>query len=278
MSSCARRMCSSELPRRMLEAGRASAALVGRNPVDRLVEPDVRLLPVEQTRRDDRGARSRSILASASLISAVDRIRQPHTGTSRRVPAERPRPAPSPRCGPPAARRYPCRARRGWSHTARSSRCSDRCRPAGTAGSSFMSVSQSVSDRRSVSAPTVSPWTTTANTRPARCRGYAHPFSSSAFASSDLLPVRRRLIGIAAVRAHQAVDHQLQHARRLIPVDGRDDHHAVRSHPARIELVHPVDAPVPWRDWDSRSTASGRAASPWRRTPCTEESDGRTAR
>ncbi len=50
----------------------------------------------------------------------------------------------------------------------------------------------------------------------------------------------RRRIGIAAIRADQAVDHQLQGARRLIPVHRRHDHHAVRGNEARVDLVHPV--------------------------------------
>src|SRR6185436_16502221 len=54
------------------------------------------------------------------------------------------------------------------------------------------------------------------------------------------LPARRRRIRIAAVGADEAIDHQLQHARRLIPVHGRNDQHAVRRNPARIQLVHPV--------------------------------------
>ena len=54
------------------------------------------------------------------------------------------------------------------------------------------------------------------------------------------LPACRRRIRVAAVGAHEAIDHQFQYARRLIPVHRRDDHHALRRDPARIELVHPV--------------------------------------
>ena len=61
------------------------------------------------------------------------------------------------------------------------------------------------------------------------------PWPSPAF-----LPAVRRRVGIAAVGADQPVDHQLQHARRLVPVDRRDDHHAVRRRPALVDLGHPV--------------------------------------
>ena len=40
-----------QLPRRVLEAGRAGAAPVGRDPVDGLVESDMRVLPVEERTR-----------------------------------------------------------------------------------------------------------------------------------------------------------------------------------------------------------------------------------
>ena len=39
-----------ELPRRVLEAGRACAALLGRDAFNRLVEADMRLFPVEEAR------------------------------------------------------------------------------------------------------------------------------------------------------------------------------------------------------------------------------------
>jgi hypothetical protein len=51
-----------------------------------------------------------------------------------------------------------------------------------------MSRSQSVNDRRSVSAPSASAWTKIANARPERWRGYGHPFSSIAFALAGSLP------------------------------------------------------------------------------------------
>ena len=103
-----------------------------------------------------------------------------------------------------------------------------------------MSSSQSVSDRRSVSAPAASPWTTTANARPARCLRIAPARELQRLGLLRFLAVGRRRVGIAAVRAHQPVDHELQHARRLVPIDRRHDHHAVGSDPARVELVHPV--------------------------------------
>ena len=103
-----------------------------------------------------------------------------------------------------------------------------------------MSVSQSLSERRSVSAPAASPWTTTEKRRPARCRGYGQPLSSSAFASSAFLPWVDVGSGLPPSAQTEAIHHQLEHARRLVPVHRRDDHHAVRRHPARVDLVHPV--------------------------------------
>src|SRR5688572_31957922 len=47
-------------------------------------------------------------------------------------------------------------------------------------------------------------------------------------------------IGIAAVGTDESIDHQLEHARRLVPVHRRYDHHAMRGGPARIDLVHPI--------------------------------------
>ena len=55
-----------------------------------------------------------------------------------------------------------------------------------------------------------------------------------------LLAMGRGGIGIAAIGADQPVDHRLQARRRVIPVHRRDDHDAMRRHPQRIDLVHPV--------------------------------------
>src|SRR5437867_1772252 len=51
---------------------------------------------------------------------------------------------------------------------------------------------------------------------------------------------RRCWIRIAAVGTDEAIHHQLQRARRLVPVHRRDDHDAMRGNPAWIDLVHPV--------------------------------------
>ena len=55
-----------QLPRRVLEAGGAGAAPVGRDAVDRLVEADVRVLPVENA--GQLIAESRSRFAHMSLV------------------------------------------------------------------------------------------------------------------------------------------------------------------------------------------------------------------
>ena len=55
-----------------------------------------------------------------------------------------------------------------------------------------------------------------------------------------VLAVGARRIGIAAVGADQPVHHQLQRRGDLVPVHRRDDHDAVRRHPHRIDVVHPV--------------------------------------
>jgi hypothetical protein len=54
------------------------------------------------------------------------------------------------------------------------------------------------------------------------------------------LAMGRRRVGIAAVGADHAVDHQLQRARRLVPVGRRQDDHGVGRHPALVDLGHPV--------------------------------------
>ncbi|MGY4228576.1 hypothetical protein ACVMIH_005937 [Bradyrhizobium sp. USDA 4503] len=71
-----------------------------------------------------------------------------------------------------------------------------------------------------------------------KCRPRKCEFERLGFARG--LAVGRGRIGIAAIGADQAIDHRLESGRRLVPVDGRDDHDAVRAHPQRIDLVHPV--------------------------------------
>ena len=55
-----------------------------------------------------------------------------------------------------------------------------------------------------------------------------------------ILAVCRCRIGVASVRAHQPVHEQLEHARHLVPVDGRHDDDAVRRGEALVDLGHPV--------------------------------------
>src|SRR4051812_41342970 len=52
--------------------------------------------------------------------------------------------------------------------------------------------------------------------------------------------MRRSWIGIAAVGANQAVDHQLQPRGCLVPVDRTDDHDPMRCRPHWINVNHPV--------------------------------------
>jgi len=65
-------------------------------------------------------------------------------------------------------------------------------------------------------------------------------FQFQFFRGRDAFHPCRRGIGIAAVRADEPVDHQLQRTWCLIPVDGRHDHHAVGCDPLRINFRHPV--------------------------------------
>ena len=184
MSSCASRMCSSSCHGECSNPAPARRACrqESRRPPCRIRRAP---LPSRARGRGDREMTSSgmsdyshafdfwAVRSGARSLSLRPRIvvGLRAAGIARRAPGRRRRPRPSRRCGPPAARRCLGRAPRGSSRTARSSRCSDRCRPARTAGTSSMSVSQSLSDRRSVSAPTASPCTTTAKTRPARWRG-----------------------------------------------------------------------------------------------------------
>src|SRR5215468_2225386 len=55
-----------------------------------------------------------------------------------------------------------------------------------------------------------------------------------------VLALRARGVGIASVRADQAVHHQLERRGDLIPVHWRNDHDAVSGDPHWIDLVHPV--------------------------------------
>src|SRR3546814_5015960 len=55
-----------------------------------------------------------------------------------------------------------------------------------------------------------------------------------------ILAVGRSRIGFAAIGANQPVDHQLHRARRMIPVDRRDQHDAVRPNPEWVDVVHHV--------------------------------------
>ena len=57
---------------------------------------------------------------------------------------------------------------------------------------------------------------------------------------AGILAVGEGRIGIAAIGAHHAVHHQLDRGRHLVPVDGGDDHDAMRGNPHREDVVHPV--------------------------------------
>jgi hypothetical protein len=99
------------------------------------------------------------------------------------------------------------------------------------AWTSDISVSQSDSERRNVSAPTriavdhdrKMPAIEMARIRPA--------LQLQRLGFLRLLAVGRGWIGIAAIGADQAVDHRLQSGRRVIPVHRRHDHDAVRGDP-----------------------------------------------
>src|SRR5262249_55569625 len=58
--------------------------------------------------------------------------------------------------------------------------------------------------------------------------------------SLRILAARQSRIRIAPVRTDQAVDHQLQRARRLVPMDRAEDHHAMCGNPTRINFRHPI--------------------------------------
>lgn len=52
--------------------------------------------------------------------------------------------------------------------------------------------------------------------------------------------MRAARIGVTAIGTDQPVNHQLERTCGLIPIDRRDDHHAMGAYPARIERVHPI--------------------------------------
>src|SRR5262245_38101058 len=60
------------------------------------------------------------------------------------------------------------------------------------------------------------------------------------FGFDSIFATGRRWIWIAAVGAHETVDHELERRWRLVPVDRTHDHDAVRGDPLRIDFVHPV--------------------------------------
>ena len=60
------------------------------------------------------------------------------------------------------------------------------------------------------------------------------------FCLAGILARGRGGIGVAAVGAHQAVDHQLQRAGALVPIHRRDDEDRVGCGPALVDLGHPV--------------------------------------
>ena len=137
-------------------------------------------------------------------------------------------------------------APRGWWHTGRSSRCSVRARPAPPARPGPCRRSQSAERALEPPRPPCR------HARPRRTRARPGAADSPSLAARSPWPVRRPCpgcarIGIAAVGADQAIDHQLQRRGRLVPVHRRDDQDPVGGDPARIDLVHPVPAcPSAW--------------------------------
>jgi hypothetical protein len=55
-----------------------------------------------------------------------------------------------------------------------------------------------------------------------------------------IFAVRGGRVGVAAVGAHQSVNHELEWAGCLVPVHGRQNDDAMRSSPALINFSHPV--------------------------------------
>ena len=117
-----------------------------------------------------------------------------------------------------------------------------------------------------------------ANARPARWRGYGQPASSSAFACSGSLPCVVVGSGLppSAHTSRSIISFRL--AGAWYQCTGVHDEHAVRRHPARIDLGHPVVGLAHGVVRDSSCTASGTAASPSRRRPCTDGSPSRARR
>ena len=174
---------------------------------------------------------------------------------------------------PPARRsRAGRRARRGWWRRARSSRSRCRPPPAAPAWIMPMSVSHSASASRTPS------WPCDVAVRDDRERAAGEvPRIGPAgelerLGRRRVLAARRRRIGIAAVGAHQAVDHQLQARRRLVPVHRaeRSTRRAPRPSAGRSRPSSRWSGP--WRGSDSSCTASGTAASRSRRRPCRDGS------
>jgi hypothetical protein len=49
-----------------------------------------------------------------------------------------------------------------------------------------------------------------------------------------------RWIGVSAIGTDQAVDHQLEHARSLVPMNGRENQYAMGGRPLLVDLRHPI--------------------------------------
>src|SRR6185436_4796968 len=110
----------------MLEAGRARAALVGRDALDRLVEAYVRVLPVEEACQLIAESRSRFAHVEPRPSISVW-VPRPESGAiAPPAPASRLRPPLAPPRGLRSVWPYRHPAPHGWSRRARNNRCSRR--------------------------------------------------------------------------------------------------------------------------------------------------------
>src|SRR5262249_44133883 len=103
-----------------------------------------------------------------------------------------------------------------------------------------MKQSQSEKLRRTLSAPSTPPWHTAEEQTALQMPRIVPAFELDPLGQLRVLALRAGGVGIASVRADQAVHHQLERRRDLIPVHRRNDHDAVSGDPHWIDLVHPV--------------------------------------
>src|ERR1035438_5321776 len=65
-------------------------------------------------------------------------------------------------------------------------------------------------------------------------------FKLQGFRLVGLLTMSTGRIWVTAVSTDQTINHEFEHTRRLIPINGSDYHDPVRCHPLWINLAHPV--------------------------------------